>query len=507
MAFGLDSTGFSLKRLADIKEEIENTLKASFGEIATGPDSVFGQIIGVLSKQYADLWELGQQVYNSQYPSSALGFSLENVVQFVGLSRLPATQTRVPTILEGDEGTVVPEGQVVSAVETNARFAAESSVTITKGNLLKCVLSIDNVTVGSPYDVYIRYPVSAVPIVSSYTAVGGDTPANVAAGLVLDINTNLGTYVTAIDNVDGTLTIEVDDSATSMTVDQIAGILSDMSFAELWTPAFYRAEETGEILALAGTVTQIETAVSGLNAVDNLLPGVIGRALETDTELRLRRAESLQSLGAATPETIRSRLRQEVADIISVSIVENLEDTVVAGRPGHSFETIVEGGDDNEIAAKIWLLKPAGIQTYGNVNSGLGIDTLDSQGNLQNIKFSRPVSIYSWCYVEISRYLEETFPANGAALIVEAIREWGTSLGIGKDVIAQRVNTPIFSIPGVKTADIWLFTSTNPSASPTRPVPPTANDYNQITQTIDSNEISVWSFSQDANNIQVIDIT
>lgn len=507
MTFGLDSTGFSLKRLADIKEEVENTLKASFGEIATGPDSVFGQIIGVLSKQYADLWELGQQVYNSQYPSSAYGFSLENVVQFVGLSRLPATATRVLMILEGDEGTIVPEGQIVSAAETSARFAAEADVTITKENVLKCIVSIDNVTIGASYTISIRYPISAAPIASTYTAISGDTAATVATGLVLAINTLLGTYVTALDNANGTLTIEVDDSTTAIAVNQTASVPSAMSFAELWTPAFYSAEETGEILALAGTITQIETAISGLNAVDNLLPGVVGRALETDTELRLRRAESLQSLGAATPETIRSRLRQEVEDIISVSIVENLLDVAVAGRPGHSFETIVEGGDDDEIAAKLWLLKPAGIQTYGNVNSGLGIDTPDSQGNLQNIKFSRPVSIYSWCYVEITRYLEETFPTNGVALIIEAIRNWGTTLGIGKDVIVQRVNTPIFDIPGVKTADIWLFTSMNPSATPTRPVPPTGNDYNQTTHAIDANEISVWSFSQDVNNIEVADIT
>lgn len=509
MAFGLDNNGFTLKRLTDIQSEIETELKAKYGEIATAPDSVFGQIIGVLSKQYADLWELGQLVYNSEYPSSAAGFSLDNVVQFLGLSRLPATKTRAQVVLEGNEGTVVPTGNVVSAIETNERFEAEADITITKANVLKSKVSVDTATNGVKYDVIIKYPVSAVAITNTYTAGPTDTTADIAAGLALDINTNMGTNLTAVDNTDGTLTITVDDLVTPMDIDVAdddPGTL--ISLAEIWTPAFYNAENTGAILALAGTITQIETAVSGFNAVNNLIPGVTGRELETDTELRLRREESLQSIGAATVESIRSRLRQEVDDVISVSIVENITDIIDGGgRPPHSFETVVEGGTDQNIADKIWILKPAGIGTFGNVNGGSGIDVVDSQGNLQNIKFSRPVSIYTWCYVEITRYLEETFPTDGINLIIQAIRTWGTALGIGKDVIQQRINTPIFTVPGVKTTDIWLFTSTNPSAAPTRPVPPTANDYDQITHPIAANEISIWSFTQDTSNIEVVDIT
>ena len=47
--FGVTPTGVVLKRLPDIKADIEAGERSTFGEIDTDPDSVFGQYIGVFA--------------------------------------------------------------------------------------------------------------------------------------------------------------------------------------------------------------------------------------------------------------------------------------------------------------------------------------------------------------------------------------------------------------------------------------------------------------------------
>ena len=77
MAFGLTSSGFNPKRLIDIKTEIENELKATFGNsINLLPSSVLGQLVGIMSDREKELWELAEAVYNSQYPATAEGVTL-----------------------------------------------------------------------------------------------------------------------------------------------------------------------------------------------------------------------------------------------------------------------------------------------------------------------------------------------------------------------------------------------------------------------------------------------
>ncbi|MBX9720598.1 MAG: hypothetical protein K2X81_04295, partial [Candidatus Obscuribacterales bacterium] len=88
--FGLTPQGFKIKRLPDIHAENQNLLLAAFGEINLDPQSIFGQLIGVLSKVEADIWENMQDVYFSQYPNSAEGISLDNVVQLNAITRLAA---------------------------------------------------------------------------------------------------------------------------------------------------------------------------------------------------------------------------------------------------------------------------------------------------------------------------------------------------------------------------------------------------------------------------------
>ena len=138
------------------------------------------------------------------------------------------------------------------------------------------------------------------------------------------------------------------------------------------------------------------------------------------------------------------------------------------GRPPHSFEAIVEGGLRAHIAEAIWLRKPAGIATTGNVS----YTHRDSQGEDHVIEFSRPVDVPMLVTVTVTAlYAEEDLPEDAAALIRDAVVETGEALGIGVDVIGQRLVGDIFAaVPGLAGMTVTVDRVAGGGLAPTEPI-------------------------------------
>jgi hypothetical protein len=134
MTFGLTPDGFNKKRLPDEKTDQENALIGAFGDINLQPQSVFGQLVGVYAKAFADLWEVIEDVYYSQYPNTAEGVNLDFLVALNGITRLPALRTRVFCVCEGVEGTLINQGALARQPDTLQNFFAESDTIITRTN-------------------------------------------------------------------------------------------------------------------------------------------------------------------------------------------------------------------------------------------------------------------------------------------------------------------------------------------------------------------------------------
>lgn len=427
--FGITQTGFNRKRLPEIKADLEAALRAEFGDITTGPDSVFGQIIGVFSKSSADLWEALEAVYNAMYPSTATGISLDQSVELVGVRRLDASKTEVTLWLVGADGATVPQGSQARVPETGAIFATVAATPISRSTALRATLSFVSTGAGT-YRVRINQDL--VELV--YTT--GDLPA-----LLVDEINNLPHPVTASVDDDDNILLVADDQETFFVVEAS----TQMQVTDIAVAALALCTVTGPTLALAGTVDEIVTPVTGWDSVENPRDGIVGRAVENDVQLRARRRNSLRVIGAASLEAIRARLLQEVDNVQTVVIYENrLPTPDEDGRPGHSFETVIQGGDDDDIAVRLWNLKPAGIQTFGNTTRVI----TDSQGDPQGISFSRPVQVPIEIDADIQIDLDR-FPALGALMIRDALVAFGNSLAVGEDVAVQRFFCTVFQFPGV----------------------------------------------------------
>lgn len=311
MTFGLGNDGFTIKREADIIDYLETGFKAEFGEINTAPASVFGQIIGVVSKPMAELWELMELVYLSQYPASAEGISLDGVAHLTGITRLAPTTTKVTGILIGTQGTNVFTGFQGSIVDTGEVFVTLADATIDKANILKTEISVNDVQNSQLYTVNID------TVNYNFTSDITATAEEIVNGLKAEINSGQSKVTASTDG--DILTIIVDDKKTPFSVT----VSAKLDLDKIGTPVPFESLNEGAILAVEGSLAQIETPVAGLDEIDNIDDGVVGNEVETDVALRARRELSLRILGAATIAAIEARLLQEVENVTSAKVFEN----------------------------------------------------------------------------------------------------------------------------------------------------------------------------------------
>ena len=91
-----DGNGLVIDRLADVRDEIEAELRASFGDgIDLGDDSPFGVIIGIMAERYSTIWEVLEAVYLASFPNTAFGVYLDELCALNGVVREPATASTV----------------------------------------------------------------------------------------------------------------------------------------------------------------------------------------------------------------------------------------------------------------------------------------------------------------------------------------------------------------------------------------------------------------------------
>lgn len=222
------------------------------------------------------------------------------------------------------------------------------------------------------------------------------------------------------------------------------------------------SQETGPIQGPSGTLTVIETPVTGWSSVTNALDAELGADVENDVDFRLKRDEELATAGRATPDAIRAQLLK-VDNVQAVVVFENdkhIED--VDGRPPNSLDIVVQGGDEDEIAEKIWDTRAGGIQTIGDITKTV----VDSQGFDQTVKFSRPTDVSIW--VELDLTIDtNNYPLDGDDQVKAAIVVWGDTLGIGKDVIvhgSDSLECSFSDIPGITDIVIKVGKTASPTA-------------------------------------------
>jgi uncharacterized phage protein gp47/JayE len=423
---GIDSTGFTPKSLDDIKTGLNAVWRTVFGaSVNVDPRSRNGQIIAAAAGALSEAWNLGASIFNAfSRPSGVL---LDYISALTGTVRKPAMPSTVTLTRTGTTGNVVPAGKVASVSGTTAQFQTLASSTLVAATAWASSHTY------STAGVRVKNAGSIYQVITPGVSAGSGGPAGIGAD-ILD-----GTvHWRFLGPGDGVV-----DVAAACTV-------------------------TGPVQGYAFTINTIATPVAGWSGVINLLDAVPGSNVETDPQLRVRRATEAAGQGRSPLDSLRAQVFK-VAGVTSVFVFENTTDGVIDGTAAHSVEVLVNGGTDAAVAAAIFANKAAGPGSSGTSS----VTVTDTELANHTIFFSRPVELD--IYETITVAVDVTmFPANGTDLIRDALVAVGNALGQGKDVYARAVEAAIFAkdsdgallIPGVLDVQSH-FVGTAPSPGTT----------------------------------------
>lgn len=450
--YGVTKDGFVRKRLDVIISEIQKDLTETLGfDVAHNPESLMNVIITNFSERIAKLWELGEQVYFSQYISTAEGVNLDNAGQFGGITRENNTRTAFTLVCTGDDGTYLPVGTTVaSATLPKIYFTMYQGGMITRESFNKARIKVVTVNDNTSYAVTINGLL--------YTSLSGvrATVQSILEGLKNTIQDD--SFDVRIDGSELVLTCKSAFKSNSL---ELSGNLTTTKVASL---AMFQSQEYGKIVLPENSITDIITTLAGFDSCYNLPSISYGRLRETDIEFRQSYIKKIASRSSTMLESITSAILAAVRGVESATAYENdTNETDSEGRPPHSIEVVVDGGDDKEIAAMILRKKAGGIQTFGDVV----VDVPDLYGLTIPIRFNRPQNVYVWLKVALTKNPSQAMPPNYEELIKTAILTDALALSAGDNVITQDFFGGIKELcSGLAYIDITTYGTTNSGYTP-----------------------------------------
>lgn len=226
------------------------------------------------------------------------------------------------------------------------------------------------------------------------------------------------------------------------------------------------------------TITRVKNPIAGVNTVTNSSLFLKGLDQETDLGLRERYRRSVAKGGASTIDAMIAALL-DVEGVLDAIVIENDTENIDAqGRPPHSLEAIVLGGDDANIARAIYDSKAGGIQPHGS-ESFIVKDIAEMP---HTIRFNRATEIGIYITVQVTA--NGYFPVDGLTRVrdeiigyiggIDSKGLYNRGLLIGKTVIYMKIPDLVFNVPGVENIALKIGITPDPNGMADIPV-----QYNQ----------------------------
>lgn len=290
-------------------------------------------------------------------------------------------------------------------------------------------------------------PNNAVGVqLDSLSAIVGVTrlPASASSATVTLTGTP-GTIITAGSQVrggSGDYTSAVWETADPFTIGG-GGTVSGEVFAVL----------DGPTTATSATITEIVTPIAGWTAVTNPAAAAVGNAQETDAELRVRRAESLQISAGRSIAALRASLLT-LDGVLGVLVIDNPTDaTVTTGSlvlAPHSVSVVVypntlTSTQAEAVAQAIYDQLSAGIESNGTDEV---FDVQGTDGSVKVIRFdyagSTTVNVVATLVLDTGYVLADVQTA-----VEEAIEAYFDALVVGQSARRLELFGAIDDITGI----------------------------------------------------------
>jgi len=444
------SKGLRAKRFSDILPELQEELVNRLGiSLDTTPDTTLGILLNIFASEVSTQESLNQAMADNFDIDKAQGVYLDSLVALSSLSRLGESFSTGSVFFKVSvDGTSIPSTTLVRDTQSNVyRVVTNSQInSSTCTNIkFKSDIGVGNATI------YI----DSVEFTQTYSST--PTPLQVAIDLEFLIN-QVGSNKYTVKRVGDVVEISVVNKFNDLNITRN----ENMEFTEVEGRVSVIALNTGQTNPPINTVTASISTIANVVSITNYDTFTVGRLKETDSELRIRHQRNPQTAKNSTARAIFSRL-SNISGVSLVRIFENTQQVTDSdGRPPHTFECIVEGGNSQVIAENIFDSKPVGVGTYGSQDYVVE----DYVGNLSGVSWSRPNPQYVNVKVTYNRYNEEAFPDNAMQAIKDALVEYGDNLGLDVDIIPQRMYGVVYNtVSGIGSLSIEVGTSLTPTSA------------------------------------------
>lgn len=460
MDYGVTPKGFVPKRFDTILEEVQEQASTAFGfNVRENQQSLLNAgILYPFCDKLAEAWEMGQKNYDAKYPSSAEGISLDNACEYGNIRRkgnVPTEYVIHVTAKEGIVGnpTVIPKNSIISSITNpvvNLRCARNTTITRDECNGIAVKPVVE--TAGT-------YTIELNGTFYSYTAGESDTKATIVQGLY-DAFTDEG-YTKSIEE-DGKYLVIVDNETTGQNA---VALSSNLTTEYVISLVHYMTESYGEIDLPNETITAITSNVTGMISVVNKVRPVFGRTEQSDTELRQDYFRKSYANSSRQTEAMESAILDDVDNVASVRCYENRTDYPdEMGRPPHSIEVIVDGGEVIDIATKIQQLKAGGIATFGSIVTEV---SGEQYGDAIKIRFNRPDIVYAWMKVTLTRGQNASIDPDYVDIVKEYILSATEDMTIGDSLLSQKLINGIYgALSGITYCRIQVAVGTDATTQP-----------------------------------------
>ena len=203
--------------------------------------------------------------------------------------------------------------------------------------------------------------------------------------------------------------------------------------------------QTGEIgNVFPAEINRVINSDADVESIIGIEQTVVGSEVENDYALRTRFGNARTVGGCSESAIIAAVFR--VPTVTSVGVISNNTDEEVDGRPPHSFECFVGGGENYQvdIAEAIYEHSPAGISTCGAISQII----VDTSGETHEIRFSKidEVAIYVRMTVETDVMFETE---TGKTQIKNNLQTYIDAIGVGKGLVTTTLYGKIYSVSGI----------------------------------------------------------
>jgi uncharacterized phage protein gp47/JayE len=460
-------SGFRVPTYEEVRAQAVEQWKQTWGRNAkTASDTIDGLEIDVTTLNQRRHYEAVGEAYNAHFFSTAADLQLDALLDLFGIRRLAPLGSVAEVTVYGTDTTVIPQGSTASTIDTGSSFALDNETTIAAGEF---AVFLFGETLGA------TTITATIGVEDSVIATGGAATATELRDLMLSTivtNTNVAAAFSGgaqpndleilVVRMQSTFTFSI-ASTSGSEVQSHDAVLAQVTSGEV-----------GPIEAEARTLTRIGSPTSGWIGITNVADATLGRTNESDPGYRARFVEVRDKLGSGRIDTLEAKIGL-LDGVEVVTVYHNTRNfTDLFGRPPHSFEVVVIGGSEDEIAKEIVLDHQAGIASTGSIFK----QVLDERGNIpmtRDVYLTRPTSRYMHCLVQIDK--GEGFPSTATAdlrlQVQQLTANYGKTLGIGRDVLVPEFISAVSGleeegkIPGISQ----ITFSFGATLGPTDPTP------------------------------------